>query len=164
VNPINLLDPTGRYPYCNQLYANPRECNPPNIDGYNEKQEPESVSWVSNPYGDNVSLYLAPIYDKNGQIVYRTNAAQFKIAGHEMSCEYVRNENGGIECKPDSTFNQNFCGQVTISAIVYLFDKGTTARRIVEDMAEKMSIGKRDLTGYGTLEYYMNRYYSRSLR
>jgi hypothetical protein len=156
------MDPSGKNPNCNNPYLNPRECNPPNTNNYNEKQEPESVSWVSNPFGDNASLYLAPIYDKNGQIKYRTNAAQFKIAGHEISCERVPDENGQIKCRPGSMYNQNFFGQVTISAIAYLFDRSVTARKIVEDMAE-MGVDKSNPTGPGTLAYFVNKYYSKYL-
>jgi RHS repeat-associated protein len=161
-NPVRFTDPSG-FTYCDSTYANPNECNAPNIHSYNPKVEPESLSWISNQFGDKVTQYLAPIYDRNGQIVYRTNAAQFLIDGHEMSCEYIQipGPDGKLiwDCPDGGTYNQNLCGQVTISAIVYLFDATTTARKIVE----QMGVNKKDDTGYGTLHDFMNVYYKKYL-
>ncbi len=168
-NPINYLDPSGRCadedgdnicevfpPYSN--YANfLREYR----KNYKPEQEPPFIYWKTNTYAEKIAKNKAPIF--NGEEFEMDNEqAQFHIEGHKWKCDYKKDGNGTWYCPTETICNQNFCGQVVISALLRAAgNHSITAKDVIEDLAPTHS--GCEGTGYTEIRDFINEQYSDSL-
>jgi hypothetical protein len=142
-NPVLYVDPSGNRPN-----PPPGSLVPPQTVGYNEKIPPQLISWLATDEGNAISQSLAPIFDRDGNFVARVNAAQFRIGGHEIWCEVDPNTGS---CVPGTTINQNFCGQIVISAILHLVNIDITADWVVDRATYQIypeGMGFQDLASF----------------
>lgn len=145
-NPIRFVDSSGNIPVecflgglCGQDgYA-------PSTVGYSEKIPPKNITWLTNRYSSMVHNKLAPLFDRDNKLVARVNAAQFNISHHEITCDI--DSNGG--CVPETMRNQNFCGQVVLSAILRVNDPNITTHWVVENLpGQSYGTGQSDIVGF----------------
>ena len=147
-NPINSTDPSGYKPV--DCLPGGWGC-PPKTENYNEAIPPTGIHWISNPYLDLIDANLAPLFGPNHKLEIRTDAAQFKINEHPIGCQLDSNNN----CIPNTTFNQNFCGQVVLSAILKLYDPQITTQWVVEHIpVSPGGTGPEDYEGFVEKYYH----------
>jgi len=147
-NPINRIDPSG---HC-YLDDQSEECtlyqfSVPNTENYDEKSPPAGILWSSNPIANNISTQLAPIYDAMGNLISKTNAAQFEIPNHKRT--FICDKNG----KNCISTNVNFCGQVVLSAILYQLLPGITAETVADALNYPTGTAAPTLAEYLNVNY-----------
>ena len=165
-NPVNFADPSGLGP-CDKLPLGERdlcEMDTPDTTHYNQKIHPRGISWVSNPLANKIARDLAPIFNRAGNKVVNTNAAQFKIGGIEVTCDPDFSTKDPFDCIPGSTRNQNYCGDIAISAILHTEYSNITAAEVANDLRNKMYLDRSSTTGYPPLADYINNYYGNVFR
>jgi hypothetical protein len=159
-NPIRYIDMGGNRPV---------ECPPgdkgcslygedlaPTIENYSEKEAPRNIHWVTNTYSELVHQKLAPLFGRDNKLIVRKNAAQFKIQNHVITCD--PDPEDPYKCLDGTTRNQNFCGQVTLSAILRLLDPEVTSEWVVEKLP-----GDRNGTGPQDIYDFVNNWYGEEL-
>ncbi len=136
------------------LYS-PPQCIPGDLtcpEPESVKIPPKNITWITNQYLQAVHKKLAPLFDRNDHLVVKTNAAQFQIKNHEIYCD-------GYDAKGKCiNRNQNFCGQVALSAILQLYDPEVTAQWVVEKLP-----GDRYGTGVQDIYDFVNNWYGETL-
>ena len=156
-NPVNYVDPTGQSP-CDKLPLGERELcemDAPDTTNYNQKIHPRGISWLTNPLANKITRDLAPIFDRVGKKIANTNAAQFKIGGLELACDPDFSTPNPYDCIPGSNRNQNYCGEVAISAILHTEYGNITAAQVATDFRTKMFLDRSSTTGYPPIADYI---------
>lgn len=156
-NPINFSDPNGRIP-------EPPKPSPPYTSNYNQKVQPQNITWVSNSLANEISQNLAPIFDDTGKKIENTNAAQFQIAGNKIACDLDLSTENPYDCIPGTIRNQNFCGDVAISAILYTTYSSVTTSKVLEDFRKNNNLSSSASTGYQIIADYFNSYFANKFR
>ncbi|MFH2102920.1 MAG: RHS repeat-associated core domain-containing protein, partial [Chloroflexota bacterium] len=162
-NPVMNTDPSGF-----SAGQPPTGGFPPATENYDQTVPPRNITWITNGIASSISRHLAPIYDSSGDLVTRTNAAQFMIAGHEkyiycasylvINGQPVLDENNRQICAKYRSGNTNFCGQVVLAVILFHFNPYITATTIVD------ALNRQDGTTALQLANYLNNNYPYYLR
>jgi RHS repeat-associated protein len=163
-NPVLLSDPSGfcvdynKDGICEHSYPYPEnkeEILSNYVADYSPENHPPYISWRSNIYAEQISINKAPLIDTSGLLKTDFDQAQFRVFGLPWKCTYDKDG----KCDPATICNQNYCGQIVLSAAIYTFDNNITSHKVIEELAHPGCSG----TSVDELVKYLNKQYQRNL-